>query len=253
MEALSGRDLRTVLEGVYDLIGVDDLAALPEAILAVTERVVSSEITSYNEIDPGRQSVFSISTPASAVFDGAADVLAAHLAENPLVVHQSTTGDGTPRRMSDFISMRQLRRRGLYQLLYRRLGVEHQLAFGLLEPGKVIGIAVNRGGSDFDQRDLAALEVLRPFVARHRRQLIARSRDAGPLAAPAEELDLTPRQSRILDLVSEGATNAQIAALLVISEHTVAKHLENAFRRLGVTNRTAAVRRWLEASSRHAE
>jgi DNA-binding NarL/FixJ family response regulator len=37
-----------------------------------------------------------------------------------------------------------------------------------------------------------------------------------------------------------GATNHQIARRLCISERTVAKHLENVFRRLGVTNRTAA-------------
>lgn len=253
MEALSARDLRLVLDGVYDLMGVDDLAALPEAILALTERVVSSEITSYNEVDIVEKTVISISTPASAVFDNAADVLAQHMAENPLVMYQGSTRDGTPRRISDFISTRELRRRGIYRLLYRPLGVERQMAFGLPEPGKVIGIAVNRSGPDFGERDRAALALLRPFIVRHRRNLVARALDRAAASGDAgHSLDLTQRQSQIVSLVSQGATNAQIATALAISEHTVAKHLENVFRRLGVTNRTAAVHRWLEASGQHS-
>ena len=44
--------------------------------------------------------------------------------------------------------------------------------------------------------------------------------------------------------LSRGATNQQIALALQISEKTVAKHLEQVFRRLEVTNRTAAVAAW---------
>ena len=52
---------------------------------------------------------------------------------------------------------------------------------------------------------------------------------------------LTARESEIVDLVAEGRTNAQIAAQLFISSGTVRRHLENAFARLGVHTRTAAV------------
>ncbi len=51
---------------------------------------------------------------------------------------------------------------------------------------------------------------------------------------------LTPRQRDMVSLLSAGATNRQIAAQLFLSERTVAEHLENAYRRLGVTNRTTA-------------
>jgi DNA-binding CsgD family transcriptional regulator len=55
---------------------------------------------------------------------------------------------------------------------------------------------------------------------------------------------LTRRQAEILGLVAQGATNQEVAARLMISEHTVAKHLENAYRLLGVRNRTAAIAAW---------
>ena len=43
--------------------------------------------------------------------------------------------------------------------------------------------------------------------------------------------------------VSVGMTNTQIARQLNVSPSTVGKHLENAFQRLGVQSRTAAVTR----------
>jgi DNA-binding CsgD family transcriptional regulator len=51
---------------------------------------------------------------------------------------------------------------------------------------------------------------------------------------------LTPRQVEVLRLVSGGKSNREIAAALVISEHTVARHVQNIFAALGVSSRTAA-------------
>jgi DNA-binding NarL/FixJ family response regulator len=51
---------------------------------------------------------------------------------------------------------------------------------------------------------------------------------------------LTTREVEVLRLVAQGQTNRQIAADLVISEHTVSRHLSNIFTKLGVTSRAAA-------------
>jgi ATP/maltotriose-dependent transcriptional regulator MalT len=51
---------------------------------------------------------------------------------------------------------------------------------------------------------------------------------------------LTPREAEVLRLVAAGKTNRDIAVELVISEHTVARHLQNMFVKLDVSSRSGA-------------
>ena len=52
---------------------------------------------------------------------------------------------------------------------------------------------------------------------------------------------LTPREVQVMELVSEGRRNKEIASSLGISEETVQVHLKNIFAKLKVSERTAAV------------
>ena len=58
--------------------------------------------------------------------------------------------------------------------------------------------------------------------------------------APGSEHGLTARELDVLRLVATGRTNREIASALIISERTVARHLQNIFAKLGVSSRTAA-------------
>jgi DNA-binding NarL/FixJ family response regulator len=54
--------------------------------------------------------------------------------------------------------------------------------------------------------------------------------------------ELTPRERTILTAVADGLTTKAISKDLWLSEHTVKFHLTNIYRKLGVSNRSAAVR-----------
>jgi DNA-binding NarL/FixJ family response regulator len=51
---------------------------------------------------------------------------------------------------------------------------------------------------------------------------------------------LTPRERDVLKLVAQGLSNSDIARRLVLSEHTVHRHLANILRKLGLSSRAAA-------------
>ena len=57
---------------------------------------------------------------------------------------------------------------------------------------------------------------------------------------PRDTHGLSARELEVLRLVAGGHSNRQIAATLVISEHTVARHVHNIFAKLGVSSRSAA-------------
>ena len=62
-------------------------------------------------------------------------------------------------------------------------------------------------------------------------------RDAGTPRLPGA---LTVQERRTLMLVATGLSNPEIAERMSVATCTVRKHLEHAYRKLGVTNRLAA-------------
>ena len=87
-----------------------------------------------------------------------------------------------------------------------------------------------------EQEATAALERFRELGAgldagRARRVLAAAD-------APPDEL--TRREREVLRLIADGLTNRQIAERLVVSEHTVHRHVTNLLRKLNLPSRTAA-------------
>ena len=51
---------------------------------------------------------------------------------------------------------------------------------------------------------------------------------------------LSPRETEVLQMTSEGLTNVQIAGRMNVTVHAVKFHLSSVYRKLGVSNRTEA-------------
>jgi DNA-binding NarL/FixJ family response regulator len=73
------------------------------------------------------------------------------------------------------------------------------------------------------------------------------------LDARAAQPTLTPREVQVLQLVSQGKRNKEIAAILGLSEDTVPVHVKNIFAKLRVNERTAAVNVALRRGIIHIE
>jgi ATP/maltotriose-dependent transcriptional regulator MalT len=56
-----------------------------------------------------------------------------------------------------------------------------------------------------------------------------------------EELQITPRELEILELIAKGMSNREIAEKLFVSENTVKTHSSRVFDKLGAKRRTQAV------------
>lgn len=232
-----------LLELIGDTHGLLELDEFRVEVLAALRRAVPADWASLNDIGPDPASVVVIADPVAPEHLVEAFVRYAH--QNPIVARYARTGDSRPIRFSDIVSADELHALELYTDVYAPMGVEYQIAFTPPSvPGRILGIALSRGDHDFtdDERDL--LDRSRSFVIQAYRNT-ARYTEAlaGARPVPAADLialGLTARQADVLRLAATGLSERDIAGRLGISHRTVQKHLERAYRVLGVTSRSAA-------------
>jgi len=247
---LTEKDLRKLADCLGELYQPCTLDVFGQRVLTVLAGLVGCDARSFDAVGPGRI-VVAQTAPDGFAFPGMVQVFQEHMGQHPLLRHFRETGDRHAAKVSDFLSLREFRQLPLYRDLYRVAGVDRQLAVALPgTPGVLAGLAVSRAGRDFSERDRAALDFLRPHVIRAHAGAAALTAARLDVQTPGEAavdgcgaVGLTQREAEVISLAAKGRTNREIAGLLGISPLTVRKHLEHAYPKLGVGNRTEAAAR----------
>jgi DNA-binding CsgD family transcriptional regulator len=238
---------------------VDSLAELDqpdkaaEFILPGLTRLIGCDTATYQKLSPEPNKLGPyVEYPTGSLDPAALPVFEAHLEEHPLVQHGLVISGRGPARISEVAGRRRFRQLAIYNEYFRHIPTDDQIAFTLPGPrdGKLIGVALSRSDEEFSAADSALLRSVMPAMRnalrRSRRQRHAR---AAVAAGHDDTLaDLTDRELEVLQMAARGRTNRAIARALDVSPRTVAKHLEHAYRKLGVTSRAAAVYRTAEAA-----
>ncbi len=102
---------------------------------------------------------------------------------------------------------------------------------------------MNLGADDYLTKPAAASEVLAAIAARFERETLRPASGGAPdfsSSLPLESLGLTPREAEVLLWIAQGKANGEIGLILDTSEHTVKKHLQHIFEKLGLDSRHAA-------------
>jgi len=359
MTRLSDSDVGLVTDFLSKGADVTSLEEYRSYVVEGLPRLVPGNAVGYNEVNTEARTLVMAFEPSAVRFEGIEAIFGAYMHQHPLVSYYGRTGDGRAWTISDFLSVDEFHRLDIYQLLYKRIDAEDQIAVTLPSPPPmVIGLALNRDSRSFTDRDRLVLNLARPYLALLHRQVeqderfgplldalesaadasgqstivfdasgrvefataesrrlleryfgaplswsgalpddvntwIARQRAWPPVIGstpPAEALvvhgddgrltltylqglkardrdvlvleerraalpvatlaalGLTPREAEILAVLANGKTNPEIAAQLSLSEKTVRTHLERVYKKLGVTNRAAAVAAAFEAN-----
>jgi ATP/maltotriose-dependent transcriptional regulator MalT len=123
--------------------------------------------------------------------------------------------------------------------LYQQIGAPFETARSRLDLARVLA-ALGRKDAAAEQAQLAH-EALQGMQAEREAQRAAQLISEFDAAqSPATSTVLTPRELEVLKLIAQGLSNPEIAERLVLSEHTVHRHLANILRKLDLSSRAAA-------------
>lgn len=232
---------RVLLDLMGEVMGLLELEDLRRAMPPALMRAVPAKLASLTEISPTRIAALIVPDLDARAFEA----FARYGEQNPLYRRWRRTGRGRPRRFSDVCTRAELESTDLYRELYGPLGINHQVAFTLPGAGRnTLALALHRGGRDFTDGEVELLARARPFLIQTYDNALAyaegRRYSPAGLRKALERAGLTGKQAEAIAHVARGASNADLATRMSISDRTAQKHLEHAFRKLGVGNRSAA-------------
>jgi DNA-binding CsgD family transcriptional regulator len=219
--AISARDAELLLRfvGEAEDLGADD-PFTPEALVELG-KLVRADWVYYCEQDRVRQrGRYLVRRLGDERDDAGASVSYWDIAAEHPVCSRHNRGDFRALKLSDFLSLKQLRLSRIYALWFRPAGIEHQLNVAIPSPPwhTKTFLFDRRRGRDFTERDRLMLDLLRPHFGRLWRAAQTRRRLRATLAALDKAPELDPQG--LIVLAPDGRFDfATPSARRLIREH----------------------------------
>lgn len=268
----AARRLREVQRGMMRLSALDSVARLVAATPLEACRCVGLDRAMLSHIVGDRIVFHSVSHEAEPVL--AADFARLARAVRPRLARCAPEHEAVVRQRPVLVADVQAAS-GLFRPLTHVARTTSYIVAPIVRNGTTVGLLhgdnleTERPPTEFDRELLWTFATgvgwaMEDITSRERRQGGAEPlRDAlgnqQPAAAPAHGESaqgvprrlaaLTAREQEVLELMAEGASNARIGDVLVISQATVKSHVRHILRKVGAANRTEAVSIYLATTA----
>lgn len=175
MARLSHSDLQGLLAFLRTCDSFPDVASLQSGMLEPLGRLVPFETAAYHEVNVENGDTSWIIEPLDSMERADHEAFVRWGAQHPIVAYHATH-ESHAVTLSDFMTTRQLHALELYDEFFAPLEIERQIVIGVPSRTPVIvGIPLNRSGSDFTERERLLLDLLRPHLAQAFRRAQART------------------------------------------------------------------------------
>jgi len=183
-------DLEAVLSFLGEASSAQGPDPFPRPVLDSFRGLVSSDATYYSELDKVRRVAFAYGESPGGFDEPDAPTYWDIREQHPVCHHHEVTGDYHALKLSDFLNRSELHRTSIYWEYFRPWGAEHVMSVGLDAPltHTKVFLFHRAEGRDFNERDRAVLDFLRPHLANLYEAAQARRRAARALAL-LEEAD----------------------------------------------------------------
>jgi DNA-binding CsgD family transcriptional regulator len=252
MGALRERDIRSALEFAYEAASLTATKPFSREVLERLAHLIPADaIVGYRDELVGdfpHRVLERVELPEDPIPPDVEDAAQPLCHEDPLR-NQRRRYECRALKLSDFLNRRQMCRLGFYNEVWKPLGIDDSLRVWLPAPeGHGRQLYLERGKRNFTERERSLLELLRPTFINMLAAATARRQQMS-----GGQSRLTKRESEILGWIADGKTTREIAAILVVSPHTVRKHIEHILEKLDVRTRSAAVARAFPPEARRTD
>lgn len=191
MDHLTAQQTLKILRFLQSLYVHRTHAEFTTHIVAAIPTVISTDVSSYNEVNSKRNFAAYYAWPLDhPSIPNAHEIFGRYASQHPMIAYVERTKDMITSKFSDFLSQREFRTTDLYNEFYRPLRLPYTMGTSIaVARNSVVAIALNRATRDFAGHDLAILNLLRPHLIQAFHNMAAVTRMQEQLSASQDSLE----------------------------------------------------------------